>query len=222
MGPEANGRLRDIRLLIFDLDGTLIDSEEDLALSVNATLRWLEMEPLPHPVIASYVGQGVTVLIQRALGARAKGNLVEKAAAYFLEYYRDHMLDHTRAYPEVKEGLERLKPRQMAVLTNKPVDFSRAILTGLGLDRYFAFVYGGNSFDQKKPDPSGVIQLMKDTAAAAGQTLMIGDSETDIQTGRNAGVWTCGVTYGIGSHTLAAAKPDLVLNSMMELPALLA
>lgn len=219
-GPE-NGKLREIGLLIFDLDGTLIDSETDLALSVNAMLCHMKREPLAQPVIASYVGQGVAVLVRRALGPEASEAMMDDAIAFFLQYYRDHMLDHTALYPGVLEALERLKPRQMAVLTNKPVNFSCQIITGLRLDRFFAYVYGGNSFDQKKPDPMGVFRLMQDTVVPAAQTLMIGDSETDIQTGRNAGTWTCGVTYGIGSHTLAEARPDLLLSDLRELPPLL-
>ncbi|MGH9451715.1 MAG: HAD family hydrolase [Terriglobia bacterium] len=221
MNTAQNGRLHEIGLLIFDLDGTLIDSEADLALSVNAMLEYMKREPLARPVIASYVGQGVAVLVRRALGPAASEAMVDDASSFFLDYYRDHMLDHTTLYPGVVEALERLKPRQMAVLTNKPVNFSSKIIAGLELDRYFAFVYGGNSFGQKKPDPVGILRLIEDTGIPPAQTLMIGDSETDIQTGRNAGTWTCGVSYGMGSHTLAQAQPDLLLDDLRELPLLL-
>lgn len=221
MNPFENGAARGIRLLIFDLDGTLIDSEGDLALSMNATLREFGRAALPEEVIASYVGQGVLVLVRRAFGAEASEEIIERAATYFLEYYRDHMLDHTVPYAGVREALDDLRPRRMAVLTNKPVNFSRQIIAGLKLDGYFSFVYGGNSFEQKKPDPVGILRLMADTGVPADRTLMIGDSDTDIQTGRNAGVWTCGVTYGIGSHTLQSARPDLLLGDLRELkPAL--
>lgn len=221
MNSTEDGKFRDIGLLIFDLDGTLIDSEADLALSMNATLHHCGKEPLSRQVIASYVGQGVVVLVQRALGPAASEEMVKGAVAFFLEYYRAHMLDHTVLYPGVREALDDLRPRQMAVLTNKPVNFSRQIIAGLRLDHYFSFVYGGNSFDQKKPDPVGVFRLMKETGVSAARTLMIGDSETDIQTGHNAGAWTCGVTYGIGSQTLAAAGPDLLLDDLRELLPLL-
>lgn len=214
------GKNRDdgsIRLLIFDLDGTLIDSEADLALSMNATLHEYGREPLSQATIASYVGRGVLVLVRRAFGPEASEEEVERAASYFLEYYRDHMLDNTVPYPGVREALEELKNFRMAVLTNKPVNFSRQIIAGLKLDRYFEYVYGGNSFEQKKPDPVGILRLMEDTGIPARSTMMIGDSDTDIQTGRNAGVWTCGVAYGIGSRTLSAASPNLLLDDLRDL-----
>ncbi|MDE3180396.1 MAG: HAD-IA family hydrolase [Acidobacteriota bacterium] len=218
MAEIGGGKFRGVGLLVFDLDGTLIDSEADLALSMNATLRRCGKDPLPRAVIASYVGQGVVALVRRALGQAAPDGMTEEAVAYFLEYYRQHMLDHTAPYPGVRESLDDLSGRKMAVLTNKPVNFSREIIAGLGLDCYFSYIYGGNSFDQKKPDPAGLFRLMLDTGATATETMMIGDSETDIQTGRNAGTWTCGVTYGIGSNTLAAAAPDLLLHDLRELP----
>ncbi|MGH9406555.1 MAG: HAD family hydrolase [Terriglobia bacterium] len=220
MNPHASGKFRDIRLLIFDLDGTLIDSEADLALSVNAMLARIGREPLQRPVIASYVGQGVTVLVKRALGA-AEAPL-EEAVAFFLDYYREHMLDHTALYPGVREALEELIPRKLVVLTNKPVNFSRQILAGLGVDRFFSLVYGGNSFEQKKPHPAGILRSMEECRSRATETLMVGDSETDVLTGRNAGAWTCGVTYGIGSQTLARAEPDFFVDDLRELPRFLA
>ena len=237
---------RDIRLIVFDLDGTLINSKEDLALSVNLMRGEMGLAPLEYELIASYVGQGVSVLVRRALGNGKPEAVpdadVERGVEIFLRAYRLHMLDHTVTYAGVREALAALEdwqspaspqsvvpgkpsvPRKMAVLTNKPVNFSRAILLGLGIASHFAFVYGGNSPElnqTKKPDPVGVFKLMSDTGATAGQTLMVGDSDTDVLTGRNAGVWTCGVTYGIGSHTLEATPPDVVLRDLRELPALL-
>ena len=210
-----------IRLLIFDLDGTLIDSETDLTQSVNATREHLALGPLPREEIASYVGQGVATLVRRALGAETPEEVLEAAVSYFLSYYHEHMLDHTQLYPGVRETLDALKGRKLAVLTNKPVNFSRQILEGLRLDSRFASVYGGNSFDRKKPDPVGIFRLMKDTHVPAASTMIIGDSGVDIQTGRNAGVWTCAVSYGIGAPTLADVRPDFLVNDFRELPAIL-
>lgn len=210
-----------IRLLIFDLDGTLIDSETDLARSVNAMLAATGRRELPYETVASYVGRGVPTLVRRALGEGATEEEVEKGVAFFLDYYREHMLDHTVTYPGVREALEELRGYAMAVLTNKPVRFSCAILAGLGLDGYFREVYGGNSFEHKKPHPIGVLKLMEESGAAPDETLMVGDSDTDVLTGRNAGVWTCGVTYGIGSGTLEATPPDWLLDSLRQLPDLL-
>ncbi len=215
--PETLQRLE---LLIFDLDGTLIDSQADLALSVNATLERMGRATLPTERIASFVGQGVNVLMRRVLGEEAPEAEVKRAVEIFLEEYHEHMLDHTDAYPGVREALAALRGRSLAVLTNKPVNFSRAILAGLGLDRYFFQVYGGNSFENKKPDPIGILRLMTEAHVAASKTLMVGDSATDVLTGRNSGVWTCGVTYGLSSASLTDAPPDLMVNDLRELAAL--
>ena len=210
-----------IRLLIFDLDGTLVDSKTDLALSVNAVREMMGLGALPHDLIASYVGHGVATLIRRALGDQATNENIEKATALFLRYYRDHMLDNSVMYPGVRETLETLGGRTLAVLTNKPVIFSREMLTRLGVAGRFAFIYGGNSFEQKKPDPVGVNKLLGDTGVRPRQTMIVGDSDTDVLTGRNAGVWTCAVTYGYGAEGLRACPPDILLDDFRELPSLL-
>ena len=139
----------------------------------------------------------------------------------FLEYYRHHLLDNTTAYPGVPESLAELRDRKMAILTNKPTDLSREILRGLGLAAYFDFVYGGDSFPQKKPEPTGIWKLMEDLHISAAKTLMVGDSDTDVLTGRNAQVWTAAVTYGFGAASLQSTPPDLLLEDMRELPPLL-
>jgi len=217
--------LLSIRLVIFDLDGTLIDSRQDLIESVNAMRRQMNLDALPEAVIESYVGRGVVTLIRRALANGSPGEAsqetIDLATRFFLDYYWVHKLDHTVAYDGVREALEELSDRKLAVLTNKPVVFSRAILAGLGLADYFCFVYGGNSFAEKKPDPCGIFKLMTDTGSSAGETLIVGDSDTDVLTGRNAGVWTCGVTYGLAPQTLETTAPDVLLDDLRELPVLL-
>ncbi len=212
---------QEIQLVVFDLDGTLVDSKKDLALSVNAMRQQMGLEPLPFELIASYVGHGVTALVTRAFGDLASEENVRKGLAYFLDYYRQHMLDHTRMYPGVPEALEEMKNRTLAVLTNKPVRFSQEMLARLGVAHKFAYIYGGNSFPQKKPDPVGLRKLMEDLRVSQRQTLMVGDSDTDVLTGRNAGVRTCGVTYGFGAPSLQEAPPDVLLNDLRELPPLL-
>ncbi|HTV56210.1 MAG TPA: HAD-IA family hydrolase [Terriglobia bacterium] len=220
MGLDDRKRLH-IGLLIFDLDGTLIDSETDLALSVNATRERFGLSPLSTPVIASYVGQGVSILVRRSLQGEVPEEEIENAIAFFKSYYRRHMLDHTVAYPGVLEALDALSGRTLAVLTNKPVNFSRGILEGLGMLSRFSFVYGGDSFDRKKPDPVGVLRMMEDTGRNATETLMVGDSDVDIETGRSAGVWCCGVRYGIGSKSLPNAGPDFMVDNLRDLPPLI-
>ena len=218
-----------IRLVIFDLDGTLIDSRLDLVHSVNATLRHMNRPELPDGVIASYVGDGAPVLIRRALGNEADDEkLVRSGLEYFLAYYREHKLDHTHLYEGIKDALSALRnsrngmPRRMAVLTNKPVNPSRAIVEALGLSRFFSQVYGGNSFSTKKPDPEGAQTILRETAMAPQETLIVGDSGVDVLTGRNAGTWTCGVTYGFAPHTLRDDPPDVVVDKPQELAELFA
>ena len=206
-----------MRALIFDLDGTLIDSKLDLALSVNATLEHMGRAALPHPRIYGYVGKGAPRLIEQALGPGATPADCRQGLEHFLAYYRQHMLDNTVTYPGVREGLAALEGLPMAVLTNKPVRFSQLILEGLGLAGYFRFVYGGNSFETKKPDPAGMEVLLRDFQAAPKEAMLVGDSEVDVQTARNAGTWACGVTYGLGSERLAEYRPDLLVDSLVEL-----
>lgn len=212
-----DNRFSNVRVLIFDLDGTLIDSKLDLAHSINATLEHMGRVPLAHDTIYSFVGNGAPVLVRRALGEGVTDKQADEGLVYFLGYYRTHMLDNTAAYPGVREGLELLKNNPMAVLTNKPVNFSRAILDGLGLSRYFRFVYGGNSFERKKPDPMGVEVLLRDLAVFPREAMLVGDSEVDVRTARNAGIWACGVSYGLGAEGLLVHPPDIMLDSLTEL-----
>jgi phosphoglycolate phosphatase len=216
--------LHSIQLLIFDLDGTLIDSRLDLVHSVNAALRHIRCPELPNDLIASYVGDGAPALIRRALGPQADDErLVNAGLEHFLAYYREHKLDHTHVYDGIREALAAIHnsangvPRKMAVLTNKPVNPSRAIVEALGLAEFFPIVYGGNSFATKKPDPEGAQTILRELGAQPSETLIVGDSHVDVATGRNAGLWTCGVTYGFAPHTLEQNRPDVVVDNPQEL-----
>lgn len=215
-----------IRLLIFDLDGTLVDSRLDLANSVNATLRHFERPELPCDVIASYIGDGAPMLVRLALGDPDDTRLMNDALAFFLAYYREHKLDHTTVYDGVKESLTAIRfsrnggralERTFAVLSNKPVHPSRAIVQALGLAEFFVQVYGGNSFPTKKPDPLGARTLLEEAGVEPEEAMIIGDSDIDVLTGRNAGLWTCGVSYGFAPHTLESAPPDVLVDSPAEL-----
>ncbi|MBV9480187.1 MAG: HAD-IA family hydrolase [Acidobacteria bacterium] len=216
-----------LKLLVFDLDGTLVDSRIDLVQSVNAMLEHFHRPRLPGEVIASYVGDGAPMLVRRALGDPDEEVVVEEAVEYFLAYYRVHKLDHTQVYPGVREALEAIRDhhgsdRRMAVLSNKPVNPSRAIIDALGLGEFFIRVYGGNSFHTKKPDPLGIETLLGETGMQSDQAIMIGDSSIDVITGRNAELWTCGVTYGFAPRTLDDAPPDVLIDAPADLVELFA
>jgi len=211
--------LKKIKLVIFDLDGTLINSELDLAASVNAMLRHFGRKELPLKVIDTYIGDGAPMLIRRALGDPADREFLQDALNYFLLYYRDHKLDNTLPYKGIPQALEQISngERKLAVLTNKPVKASQSIVEGLGLARSFFQVYGGNSFDTKKPDPFGANTLMREAGAQPDETVMVGDSGVDILTARNAGLWSVGVTYGFAPQTLEQVPPDVLVDSPAEL-----
>jgi phosphoglycolate phosphatase len=210
------------RLIVFDLDGTLIDSRIDLCNSVNATLSHLSKPALPEAVIASYIGDGVSMLVRRALGDPEGDShdqqYVTEAITFFLDYYRIHKLDYTYLYPGVLEALEAIRANHpeilMAVLTNKPVRPSRDICAHFNLSRFFFQNYGGNSFHTKKPDPHGLQTLIAEAAAIAdltitpAETIMIGDTDIDILTARNCGARSIGCTFGLKPHSLADAPPD--------------
>jgi phosphoglycolate phosphatase len=218
-----------IKLVIFDLDGTLIDSRLDLVHSVNAALRHIGRPELPDDVIASYVGDGAPVLIQRALGGESSDEaMVRRGLQFFLSYYREHKLDHTTVYTGVRDALAAIQDgsngnaRKMAVLTNKPVAPARAIVEALGLASFFIQIYGGNSFSTKKPDPEGARKLLEENHVRPEETVIVGDSHVDVETGRNAGLWTIGVSYGFAPHTLESCPPDVLVDSPAELPKIFA
>jgi phosphoglycolate phosphatase len=206
-----------VRALIFDLDGTLIDSKLDLIHSVNAMLRELKRPQLASETISGYIGHGAPQLVARALGGAATEEELKNALQFFLGYYEEHKMDDTCAYPGVAETLAQLSHMPMAVLTNKPARISVRILNSLGLEKYFHAIYGGNSFESKKPDPFGANQILREFGIAGREALLVGDSEVDVQTARNAGTQAAAVNYGFGLHDRAAYPADIYLDRFADL-----
>src|SRR6185369_5122370 len=210
-----------IKLLVFDLDGTLVDSKADLTTAINAMLRHYQRPELPEEVIGSYVGDGAPMLVRRALGDPQDEQFVQDALKFFMTYYREHKLDHTYVYEGVIEALRSLRRSspnlKMAVLSNKPVMPSRGICEGLELSDFFVQIYGGNSFETKKPDPEGALTLLDETGARPEESVMIGDSQNDVLTAQNAGMWSLGVTYGFSPESLNIHPPDVMVDTVSEM-----
>lgn len=187
-------------LVVFDLDGTLVDSRKDLATAVNGMLLEYGSSPLPEADVTRMVGEGARVLVDRAMAAAGlPAAEAPRALDRFLALYDAHLLDHTRPYEGVLNLLEQLDGlANLAVLTNKPHRATTRVLEGLGLRRYFIEVIGGDQDLPRKPDPAGLLALVERCGAARDETLMIGDSRVDLETARKAGVACCLVRYGFG------------------------
>lgn len=205
---------------MFDLDGTLIDSKLDLVHSVNAMLRKTGRTELPEDLIASYVGHGAPQLIASTLGPAASEEERREGLAIFLAHYTEHKLNLTRPYPGVEEGLRALAGYPMALLSNKPTKMSVEILEGLKLAQYFRAIYGGDSFASKKPDPAGALAALRGLGVRPEDAAMVGDSDVDVETGRNAGMATVAVRYGFGQRHPEKQPADLSIDSLTELLAL--
>ena len=217
----ATQKIAPIRALIFDLDGTLIDSKRDLIHSVNAMLRELGRTQLADETISGYIGRGAPQLVAQALGNGASDEEQKQALKFFLGYYEEHKMDTTRAYPGVGETLEELAALPMAVLTNKPARISVRLLNEMGLAKYFRAIYGGNSFETKKPDPLGAVTILSELGASPREAMLVGDSEVDVQTARNASMLAAAVNYGFGVHDREAHPADIYLDRFADLVELL-
>lgn len=216
----TNGKNGLVRAFVFDLDGTLIDSKLDIVNSVNAMLRETQREELPLETVAAYIGHGAPQLIASVLGPEVPERERKAALDIFLAHYEIHNLDATRPYPGVEEALASLNGIPMAVLSNKPTRASLQILEGLRLAKYFQAIYGGDSFEKKKPDPSGAQFILREMSAAAGESAMVGDSDVDVQTARNAGMRAIAVNYGFGGYDRIANPADEYVDRLTELLAL--
>ena len=212
------------RLLVFDLDGTLVDSSRDIAAAANATLARVApgAAAIPLEAVLSYVGEGARLLVERCLDHAGLDLSADDVLPVYLECYAERLLDTTRLYAGVAEALDALAGTALAVLTNKPGDFSRSILEGLGVASRFARIWGAGDVPSRKPDPAGLLRLMSDLGAGAKDTWMIGDSATDVAAARAARVPVAGVTWGFHPGALRAASPDLLIDdprALLSLPA---
>ena len=216
----AKERAACMSAFVFDLDGTLIDSKMDLVLSVNAMLRQTGRAELPVEQISSYIGYGAPQLIASALGPGADEEQCREAYGVFLSHYQEHKLDQTRPYPGVAEALHALAGYPLAVLSNKPAKQSVEILEELKLAQFFRAVYGGDSFAKKKPDPGGALAILKGLGVPPEESAMVGDSDVDVQTARNAGMMAVGVNYGFGQHDREKQPADVYLDDLREILAL--
>jgi phosphoglycolate phosphatase len=212
-----------IRLVVFDLDGTLVDSSRDLAAAVNAALaRVAGAPPLPEAQVREFIGNGAGQLVARSLAAAGSKLRTDDVLPVFLDCYRARLLDTTHLYPGVREALDGLAGRSLAVLTNKPGDLSRAVLSGLHVADRFVRIWGGGDVPARKPDPAGLLKLMRELDAGPAETALVGDSSVDVRTARAAGVRMVGVSYGLAPASLAAEPPDVLIDDLRRLPDALA
>lgn len=208
----------EIELLIFDLDGTLIDSKIDIANAVNHTLTRFNMPVLKHSFIFSYVGNGVIKLLEKVLANANKEIDIKETLRIFLERYENHLLDNTRLFPNVMETLEYFSGINMGLISNKPERFVKKIVKGLNIECFFPIVLGGDTLKTKKPEPEGIYKIINAYKAKPGRTLIVGDGGVDIQTGKRVGIHTCGVSYGFRERKeLIEAGADVIIDDIKDL-----
>ncbi len=204
------------RLIIYDLDGTLVDTRQDIADAANFMLGQMGRETLFQDVICRYVGRGLHELIKGCLGVEDPKE-IERGAALYRSFYSTHLLDNSRLYPGALETIQRFQSRAQAVITNKPDPYSSHILRGLGVADYFMAIIAGDSGYPKKPDPAAVVAVMERAGVSAGQALLVGDSPIDVETGRRANVLTVGIAQGFAEdEALMAATPDVLVRNFQE------
>ncbi len=214
---------RPCRLFLFDLDGTLADTREDIVRAVNVTLMAMNSPVCSPAEIIRYVGDGMEPLIQRVLlrvnGVEPDPRQVRRGVKLLLEEYRTHLIGTTTLYPGVRETLHAIRGAALGLISNKPEELCRRMLDQFELAGLFSVVLGGDSLPQRKPDPAPVSYAVSRCSVTTAETVMIGDSPGDILAGTAAGVATCGVTYGFrGREELEAAGSDVIIDCLTELP----
>ena len=211
-----------IDLLLFDVDGTLVDSRNDIANAMNFALRAVGVPEKRHEEIVSYIGTGVIDLVRRSLGA-GYSDLAEQAIEIFSGYYLEHSADTSKLYPHVKETLEYFKDKIKFILTNRYAKFADATLTQLGIRKYFENIIGGDDENCMKPSPCILEKVFSGTGINRDKIMIVGDMSIDINTGKSAGTRTCWVTYGLGKiGDVEALKPDYIIDDIKELKDIIA
>lgn len=208
-----------IRLIIFDLDGTLVDSSVDLTNALNHAIEPCGIEKLTVAQTKSLVGEGITKLLENLLGPE-RLSMHAHILGRFMDYYSSHLIDHTTPYPGVTETLAGLQNYKKAVISNKREALSREVLKGLGLLQHFDAVLGSDSTGQKKPSPRPLLKVMQMLSSAPRETMIVGDSNFDIEAGKAAGTITCAVTYGFRDAGLLQ-DADLMIDMFSEIPGVL-
>lgn len=204
-------------LIIFDLDGTLIDSSEDIAWAVNMTLRQIGFEGLSYQAIKERIGWGVKMLLEKVL-PEEKQDLLEEARSIFMGHYSGHLLVKSKLYPGVMDVLNHFKNQKLAVATNKPFNLTEKILDGLNISGYFKKVVGGDGVQNKKPAPEAIEIILRELRVSPENSVFVGDSKIDIEAGKKAGIITIGAAYGFrGRQELEEAGADVIINDIKEL-----
>ena len=206
-----------INVLIFDFDGVIIDSRDDIAGAVEYSLKHFGRPPLPRDEIISYIGWGADNLI-RSCFKGCDDEVIREAISFYKKYYLDNSVKETKLYKNVEETLDFFKGKKIALVTNKPEDISLSILDKLGVADRFNIVIGPESLKKLKPDPEGILKVLDAFGEDPKKTIMIGDTYTDVEAGKAAGTYTCRVTYGIGStEDLLKASPDYIVDDIIKL-----
>ncbi len=205
------------KALIFDLDGTLVDSVQDIAHALNCTLKDLSLPEKSLEEVRDIVGDGVRTLLGRATG-NTKKEFVENAAQIFHHHYRKHCVDNTFLYPGVRELLDFYKNKKLAVVSNKPYEMILQTLKHCAIENHFKLVLGPESTTNKKPHPEPILKTLEEFSVEANTTLMVGDGTTDMEAGKSAGVFTCAVTYGYRKkEELERYNPDFFIDKIEDL-----
>ncbi len=210
--------LKPVDLIIFDLDGTLADTKEDIATAVNLTFAELGLPQVPREMIYTYVGDGVKKLIERAVFQVHHENAFDRALTVFQRHYMTHLLDTTRFYPGMDEVLDHYGHKTLAVVTNKPIDYTEKLLRGLKQERRFAAVLGGDSTPHLKPHPGMILKILEMTGIGRGAAVMVGDMPNDVRAARAAGICVCGIGYGLGDpEAVRRESPDYFAEKVSDL-----